>query len=62
MRDIFTVIKFTMRDILSRKSFRISTILIVVFISKKIAKNPHLCYDGDIKVETAHKVVDLRSA
>lgn len=32
MRDIFTVIKFTMRDILSRKSFRISTILIVVLI------------------------------
>lgn len=31
-RDIFTVIKFTMRDILSRKSFRISTIIIVVLI------------------------------
>lgn len=30
--DILTVIKFTMRDILSRKSFRISTIIIVVLI------------------------------
>lgn len=31
-RDIFTVIKFTMRDMLSRKSFRISTIIILVLI------------------------------
>ena len=30
--DILTVIKFTMRDILSRKSFRISTVIIVVLI------------------------------
>lgn len=32
LHDIFTVIKFTMRDILSRKSFRVSTIIIIVFI------------------------------
>lgn len=32
MHDIFTVIKFTMKDILSRKSFRISTIIILVLI------------------------------
>lgn len=32
LHDILTVIKFTMRDILSRKSFRISTIIIVVLI------------------------------
>jgi len=32
MRDIFTVIKFTMRDLMSRKSFRISTLIIVVLI------------------------------
>lgn len=31
-RDIFTVIKFTMRDIISRKSFRISTIIIIILI------------------------------
>lgn len=31
-KDIFTVIKFTMKDMLSRKSFRISTIIIVLFI------------------------------
>lgn len=30
--DLLTVIKFTMRDILSRKSFRISTIIIMVLI------------------------------
>lgn len=32
-RDLLTVTKFTMRDILSRKSFRISTIIIVVLIA-----------------------------
>lgn len=32
MKDIFTVIKFTMRDLLSRKSFRISTLIIVILI------------------------------
>lgn len=32
MKDILTVIKFTMRDLLSRKSFRISTLIIVVLI------------------------------
>lgn len=31
-RDLLTVTKFTMRDILSRKSFRISTIIIIVLI------------------------------
>lgn len=31
-RDILTVIKFTMRDMISRKSFRISTIIILVLI------------------------------
>lgn len=31
-RDLLTVTKFTMRDILGRKSFRISTIIIVVLI------------------------------
>lgn len=31
-RDIWTVIKFTMRDMLSRKSFRISTIIIIILI------------------------------
>lgn len=31
-KDIFTVIKFTMKDMLSRKSFRISTIIIVLLI------------------------------
>lgn len=31
-RDILTIIKFTMRDILSRKSFRVSTAIIVVLI------------------------------
>lgn len=32
LRDIFTVIKFTMKDMVSRKSFRISTIIIVLLI------------------------------
>ncbi len=32
MKDIFTVAKFTMRDMLSRKSFRISTLIILVLI------------------------------
>ncbi len=32
MKDIFTVAKFTMRDMISRKAFRISTIIIVVLI------------------------------
>lgn len=32
LRDTFIIIKFTMQDILSRKSFRISTALIVIFI------------------------------
>lgn len=32
MKDIFTVAKFTMRDMLSRKSFRVSTIIIAVLI------------------------------
>lgn len=32
MKDIITVAKFTMRDMLSRKAFRISTIIIVVLI------------------------------
>lgn len=32
MKDILTVAKFTMKDMLSRKSFRFSTILIVVLI------------------------------
>lgn len=32
MKDIFTVAKFTMRDMVSRKAFRISTIIIVVLI------------------------------
>ena len=32
MHDIFTVIKFTMRDLLSRKSYRISTLIILVLI------------------------------
>lgn len=32
MQSLFTVIKFTMKDILSRKSFRISTIIILVLI------------------------------
>lgn len=31
-RDIWTVTKFTMRDMLGRKSFRISTLIILVFI------------------------------
>lgn len=31
-KDIFTVIKFTMKDMLGRKSFRISTIIIVLLI------------------------------
>lgn len=30
--NLLTVIKFTMRDLLSRKSFRISTIIIVILI------------------------------
>ncbi len=32
MRDILTVMKFTMKDLISRKSFRISTIIILVLI------------------------------
>lgn len=32
MRDIFTVIKFTMRDMLTRKSFIISTVIILILI------------------------------
>lgn len=32
MRDVFTVIKFTMRDMITRKSFIISTIIILVLI------------------------------
>lgn len=32
LKDIFTVTKFTMRDMISRKSFRISTIIIIVII------------------------------
>lgn len=32
MKDILTVIKFTMRDMLGRKSFRISTIIILILI------------------------------
>lgn len=32
LRDIWTVTKFTMRDMISRKSFRISTIIIMVLI------------------------------
>ena len=31
-RDIITVTKFTMRDLISRKSFRVSTILILILI------------------------------
>ena len=31
-RDIWTVTKFTMRDLISRKSFRISTIIILILI------------------------------
>ena len=32
MKDIFTVMKFTMKDMVKRKSFRISTIIILVLI------------------------------
>lgn len=32
MKDIFTVAKFTMRDMINRKSFRVSTIIILVLI------------------------------
>ncbi len=32
MRDIFTVMKFTMRDMVKRKSFIISTLIILIFI------------------------------
>lgn len=32
MRDIWTVVKFTMKDLLSRRSYRISTIIILVLI------------------------------
>ncbi len=31
-RDTWTVIKFTMRDLIGRKSFRVSTIIILVLI------------------------------
>ena len=32
MRDIFTVVKFTMKDMVKRKSFIISTLIILIFI------------------------------
>ena len=32
MRDIFTVMKFTMKDMIKRKSFTISTLIILIFI------------------------------
>ena len=32
MRDIFTVMKFTMKDMVKRKSFIISTLIILIFI------------------------------
>lgn len=32
LKDIFTVAKFTMRDMINRKSFRISTLIIIVLI------------------------------
>lgn len=32
MRDIFTVVKFTMKDMVKRKSFIISTLIILTFI------------------------------
>mgnify|MGYP001049337164 CR=1 FL=1 len=32
MRDIFTVIKFTMKEMIKRKSFIISTLIILVLI------------------------------
>lgn len=32
MRDIFTVVKFTMKDMVKRKSFIISTIIFLVMI------------------------------
>ena len=32
MKDIITVIKFTMKDMVKRKSFIISTLIILVFL------------------------------
>ena len=32
MKDLFTVMKFTMKDMVKRKSFIISTLIILIFI------------------------------
>lgn len=47
MRDIFTVVKFTMKDMVKRKSFIISTLIILTFYSSWFNVPNLIKFNGD---------------